>query len=147
MGAALTCLDENSALDFLSGRLGPAALSEAERHLGTCAPCVELLARSAPFFPPRPGADGPDSVDRVTPPPSVPSSLATLAMPSRRNDRVSLTQASSAPTSADRGGAVGRASTRHRSSRSEAAERAAGPRRGLRRGSREAGRFRAVEAQ
>jgi len=105
MGAALTCLDENSALDFLSGRLGPAALSEAERHLGTCAPCVELLARSAPFFPPRPGADGPDSVDRVTPPPSVPSSLATLAMPSRRNDRVSLTQESSAPTSDDRGSA------------------------------------------
>ena len=97
MGAALTCLDENSALDFLSGRLGSTALSEAERHLGTCAPCVELLARSAPFFPPRPAGDG------VTPPPSTPSSLATLAMPSRRLDRVSLTQESALPTSDDRG--------------------------------------------
>lgn len=102
MVAALTCLDENSALDFLSGRLGSTALSEAERHLGTCAPCVELLARSAPFFPPRAPGDGIDSGDRVTPPPSTPSSLATLAMPSRRMDRVSLTQESSAPTSDER---------------------------------------------
>jgi serine/threonine-protein kinase len=73
MGTALTCLDENSALDFLSGRLGPNALSDAERHLGTCAPCVELLARSAPFFPIRSGGDG------ETPRPGSPS-LSTLAM-------------------------------------------------------------------
>ena len=99
MGAALTCLDENSALDFLSGRLGPIALSETERHLGTCAPCVELLARSAPFFPPRPADDSPDSVNRVTPPPGAPSSLATLAMPAGRPARVSLTLESEPPTS------------------------------------------------
>jgi len=91
MGAALTCLDENSALDFLSGRLGPTALSEAERHLGTCAPCIELLARSAPLFPARPFGDG--SVDRMTPPPKTPSSLATLAMPAR-HDRFAMTHES-----------------------------------------------------
>lgn len=96
MGAALTCLDENSALDFLSGRLGPTALSEAERHLGTCAPCIELLARSAPLFPPRPG----EGMDRVTPARNTPSSLATLAMPARRN-RFSMTEHSAAGSSAD----------------------------------------------
>jgi len=89
MGAALTCLDENSALDFLSGRLGPTALSQAERHLGTCAPCIELLARSAPLFPRRPLGDG----ERVTPPPTTPSSLATLAMPGGRN-RLTMTHES-----------------------------------------------------
>jgi serine/threonine protein kinase len=96
MGAALTCLDENSALDFLSGRLGPTALSEAERHLGTCAPCIELLARSAPLFPPRPAGDG---MER-TPPRNTPSSLATLAMPARRN-RFSMTQESDSGSSGD----------------------------------------------
>ena len=99
MGAALTCLDENSALDFLSGRLGPTALSETERHLGTCAPCVELLARSAPFFRPRLAGDGSDSENRVTPPPGLPPSLATLAMPARRMDRMSMTQESVPPRS------------------------------------------------
>lgn len=95
MGAALTCLDENSALDFLSGRLGSTALSEAERHLGTCAPCIELLARSAPLFPHRPFGDG--SGAHATPPPNTPSSLATLAMPARRLDRASMTQESFGP--------------------------------------------------
>ena len=84
----MTCLDENSALDFLSGRLGPTALSEAERHLGTCAPCVELLARSAPFFPPHP-VDGEGGGHA----PDVPSSLATLAMPARKG-RLSRTMES-----------------------------------------------------
>ena len=96
MGAALTCLDENSALDFLSGRLGSTALSEAERHLGTCAPCIELLARSAPLFPSRAVGEG---ADRVTPP-NTPSSLATLAMPARHN-RFSMTQESSPAPSVD----------------------------------------------
>ena len=53
---ALNCLDENSALDFLSGRLGAPALAETERHLGECGSCVELLARAAPFLPSRHGA-------------------------------------------------------------------------------------------
>lgn len=76
---ASTCLDENSALDFLSGRLGPNALSEAERHLGVCAPCVELLARSAPFFPPSPQSlDDGQAVARQRP------SVSTLAMPAKR---------------------------------------------------------------
>ena len=53
MLSALNCLDENSALDFLSGRLGAPALAETERHLGECGACVELLARAAPFLPSR----------------------------------------------------------------------------------------------
>jgi serine/threonine protein kinase len=46
----LICLDENSALDFLSGRLASLALADAERHLGECGSCIELLARSTPFL-------------------------------------------------------------------------------------------------
>jgi serine/threonine-protein kinase len=93
MGTALTCLDENSALDFLSGRLGPDALSQTERHLGTCAPCVELLARSAPFFP---GVSPPvsQSLHGREPARRRRSSVSTLAMPAKNAARVPGTPAS-----------------------------------------------------
>ncbi len=94
MGTALTCLDENSALDFLSGRLGPDALSQTERHLGTCAPCVELLARSAPFFPRISPGSSPGVTPGVSqslrgrePTPRRRSSVSTLAMPARNAAR------------------------------------------------------------
>jgi serine/threonine-protein kinase len=74
MSTALICLDENSALDFLSGRLGAPALAETERHLGMCGACVELLARAAPFLPSRHGEEATAAGHRLSPPTS------TLAM-------------------------------------------------------------------
>lgn len=74
MSTALICLDENSALDFLSGRLGPPALAETERHLGVCGACVELLARAAPFLPSRHGEEAAAEAHRVSP------AISTLAM-------------------------------------------------------------------
>jgi eukaryotic-like serine/threonine-protein kinase len=74
MRTALICLDENSALDFLSGRLGAPALAETERHLGVCGACVELLARSAPFLPSRHGEAAAALAHRVSP------AVSTLAM-------------------------------------------------------------------
>jgi serine/threonine protein kinase len=74
MRTALICLDENSALDFLSGRLAAPALAETERHLGVCGACVELLARSAPFLPSRHGEAAAALAHRVSP------AISTLAM-------------------------------------------------------------------
>src|SRR5687767_9224912 len=47
------CLDENLALDFLSGTMSPAAVAEAESHLAECGACVDLIAASAQLLRPR----------------------------------------------------------------------------------------------
>jgi|GEM_PF-1702518 len=81
MARALICLDENVALDFLSGQLAPLELAEAEHHLAACESCVELLARSAPFLTVQPGPATPRAPRRELSP-----TLSTLAMKPAEND-------------------------------------------------------------
>jgi eukaryotic-like serine/threonine-protein kinase len=55
----VSCLDENLALDFLSGTMSPAAVAEAESHLAECGACVDLIAASAQLLRPRLGRPAP----------------------------------------------------------------------------------------
>ena len=44
------CFDEQTVLDLCAGRLSEASLVRAERHLGSCELCTDLMAVSAPLL-------------------------------------------------------------------------------------------------
>jgi len=44
------CFDEQTVLDLLAGALPEERLASAERHLGTCEACADLLCATAPLL-------------------------------------------------------------------------------------------------
>ena len=48
MKAAVACLDDNTAVEFASGEMPPAATAKVESHLATCKDCRTLVAALAP---------------------------------------------------------------------------------------------------
>src|SRR5262245_3139254 len=44
-----SCLEENTILDFVSGRLAPSAIHEVEQHLDGCERCQQLLSCARPL--------------------------------------------------------------------------------------------------
>jgi hypothetical protein len=53
------CFDEQTVLDLLAGELPEERLARAERHLGRCEACTDLLGATAPLLVARltPGPD------------------------------------------------------------------------------------------